>query len=216
MYFSHRLPIYNYVANYLKKNHKMWIDNDKYNIILASASPRRKEIMTLADVKFTTMVIPDIDESYPKDLISEEVPIYISKKKAEQYKQYLKETDILITCDTIVYLNGCILGKPKDFDEAYNMLSMLSGKTHSVISGVSIVKNNKMESFCDITEVTFSDISDSDIRYYLDKYKPYDKAGAYGIQEWIGLRSVCSIKGSFYNVMGLPIDKILNKLSFVL
>lgn len=193
----------------------MWKENLTNKIILASASPRRREIMKMADIEFETLVIPDLDESYPNDMISKDVPVYISKKKAEQYKSHINDNDILITCDTVVELDGIIIGKPKDRNDAVRMLSLLSGKTHNVITGVTITFGSLCNSFCDVTKVTFSEISDADIQYYIDNYRPYDKAGSYGIQEWIGIKAVRRIEGSFYNVMGLPIDKILEKLHFI-
>lgn len=169
----------------------------------------------MADIKFKTMVLPNIDESYPDDIHPCDVPLYISKKKNEQYKPYIKENDILITCDTVVELDGNIIGKPQKRTDAISMLMSLSGRTHNVITGVTISIGSSSYSFSDVTKVTFSDITDSDIEYYVDKYKPFDKAGSYGIQEWIGIKAVRCIEGSFYNVMGLPIDKILDKLSFI-
>ena len=166
-----------------------------YDIVLASNSPRRKELLAGLDISYRVSVLPDIDESYPETLQGEEIPLYIAKKKAEAYKKQLTDRTLLITADTIVWLDGRVYGKPLDKTDARAMLHALSGKTHTVITGVSITTIDKEVSFATSTE-----------------YSPLDKAGAYGIQEWIGYVGVTGLRGSYYNVMGLPIQRLYQEL----
>ncbi|HAC22946.1 MAG TPA: septum formation protein Maf [Porphyromonadaceae bacterium] len=185
---------------------------DKYNIILASNSPRRKELLSGLDLQFTVNVMADIDESYPDTLAPSMVPVYLAEKKAAAYMHALKENDLLITADTVVCTETEILGKPACKDEAVEMLRKLSGKEHQVVTGVAIVSLGKTESFASVTSVLFDVLTDEEIDYYVEKYCPYDKAGSYGIQEWIGYIGVKSIKGSYFNVMGLPVQKLYRVL----
>lgn len=185
---------------------------NKYSILLASNSPRRKELLKGLGVPFTVTVLPDIDESYPETLKAEEIPVYIARKKAMAYLSRMEESTLLITADTIVWLDGKVYGKPHDEEDAKQMLRVLSGKTHQVITGVCLRTQNKEKTFYSLTDVSFSDLTDREIGYYVSKYKPMDKAGAYGIQEWIGFAAVKEIKGSYFNVMGLPIHKLYQEL----
>jgi len=185
---------------------------DRFNILLGSKSPRRRNLLRDTGISFKILPAFETDESYPEDMSHEEVPIFISKKKALAYKHYIIKNTLLITADTIVSLNGEILGKPNDNSAAKIILKKLSGKCHRVISGVSLTSMNKQISFKAITEVYFKDLTDEEIEYYIDLYKPLDKAGAYGIQEWIGYIGIKKITGSFYNVMGLPIQKLYSEL----
>lgn len=183
-----------------------------YRIVLASNSPRRKELLTGIDLEYQVTVLPDIDESFPCDLPHEEVAEYLARKKASAYLGTLKEEELLITADTVVLLNGLILGKPVDREEARRMLRMLSGARHRVITGVCFTSLQKTHSFSDTAWVTFGHLTDEEIGYYLDRYNPMDKAGAYGVQEWIGYVGVEQIEGSYFNVMGLPICKLYREL----
>ena len=186
----------------------------KYNIILASNSPRRKELMAGLDLDFQVKVIPGIDESYPSSLSPYSIPEYLAKRKADAYLNEIAKNDVIITADTIVIVGRQVVGKPHNSLEARNMLRLLSGKTHEVVTGVCITydEGRKRRSFSSKSEVTFDNLSDNDIDYYVSRYSPLDKAGAYGIQEWIGFIAISSIKGSFYNVMGLPIQRIFSEL----
>ena len=184
----------------------------KYKIILASNSPRRRELLSGLGLDYEVRIIKDIDESYPNTLKGEDIPIYISKAKAQAYLSTLKDDEMVITADTIVYTNGKVLGKPTDKDDALRMLKELSGHSHQVITGVCITTRDFQKSFASVTDVTFDSLSDEEINYYIDKYKPYDKAGAYGIQEWIGFIGVSAINGSYFNVMGLPVQKLYKEL----
>lgn len=189
------------------------LDNlKKYNIILASNSPRRKELLSGLDINYEIKVINGIDESYPQNLKGSEIPEFISKIKAESYLPFMKENDLIITADTIVYANDKVLGKPKDQEDAVKMLKTLSGHTHQVMTGVSITTLNFQKSFVSISEVTFDTLTDEEINFYINNYKPYDKAGAYGIQEWIGFIGVSRINGSYFNVMGLPVQRLYKEL----
>ncbi|WP_029905132.1 Maf-like protein [Prevotella sp. 10(H)] len=188
------------------------LDLSKYNIILASNSPRRKELLSGLDVSYEIKTLPDIDESYPESLQGEEIAIYISKEKAEAYKDHLKENTLLITADTIVLLEGKVYGKPVDEDEAKQMLRDLSGKTHLVVTGVCITTSEKQQAFGVSSEVRFAKLEEDEIEYYVNKYKPLDKAGAYGVQEWIGYIAVEYISGSYFNIMGLPIQRLYQEL----
>jgi septum formation protein len=184
--------------------------NFKRPLILASSSPRRQYLMREAGYTFTVEK-PDVDESFPKELPVEQVAKYLASKKAEYFRTELHE-EVVITADTVVILNNEVLNKPADRDEAIIMLSQLSGKTHQVITGVCILSKEKEESFEDITEVTFKKLSRMEIEFYVDTYKPYDKAGAYGAQDWIGMVAIEKIVGSYFNVMGLPMHKVYDHM----
>lgn len=185
---------------------------DGYKVILASNSPRRKELLEGLGINFEVRTLSNIDESYPDTLKGEDIPMYISGKKAEAYKQGMADDEMIITADTIVYDHEQVLGKPKDRGEAMRMLRELSGHAHKVITGVSIVTKEKTTQFASTSKVTFAELTDEEIAYYVDTYKPYDKAGAYGIQEWIGYVAVTRIEGSYFNVMGLPIQRLYTEL----
>lgn len=188
-------------------------DNLKdYNIILASKSPRRRELLGELGLNFDIISIDGVEESYPETLDTRDIAEYLSNLKADAYLSVLTQNDLIITADTIVVCDNKVMGKPKDYDDAINMLMSLSGKIHNVITGVTLLSTNKRVSFSVITEVEFAEISQEEIIYYIDKYSPFDKAGAYGIQEWIGYVAVKSINGSFYNVMGLPLHRLYQEL----
>lgn len=186
-----------------------------YHIILASNSPRRKKLLSGLDLDYEVKVLPDIEESYPEGLTMEEIPRYIAAEKANAYKNIMNEHDLIITADTVVVLESMVLGKPKDLDDACRMLKLLSGKTHQVITGVYLMTKEKNRSFSVVTDVTFKELSDEEINYYVNKYHPLDKAGAYGIQEWIGYIGVTGLSGSYFNVMGLPVQRIYNELKYL-
>lgn len=191
----------------------MVLDNlKKYRIILASNSPRRKELLGGLGIDYEVKVLPGIDESYPDSLKGEEIPVYIASEKAAAYRAVMQEDDLIITADTIVYLDGEVLGKPRDAADAARMLHLLSGKTHQVITGVCITTQAFQKSFAAVTEVTFDTLSEEEIDYYVSKYAPMDKAGSYGIQEWIGFIGVTGMKGSYFNVMGLPVQRLYREL----
>lgn len=184
----------------------------RYNIILASGSPRRKELLAGLGINFEVKVQKGIDESFPDTTPAKDVAEFISKKKAIAYKESLNSDEMIITADTVVINGDDILGKPHDRNEAINMLKELSDKTHSVVTGVTILTKHKSLSFSTKTEVVFAKLNEDEIAYYVDTYKPFDKAGAYGIQEWIGFVAVKSIYGSYFNVMGLPIQRLYQEL----
>lgn len=183
-----------------------------YKIVLASNSPRRKELLGGLGVSFEVRTLQDIDESYPDTLKGEDIPKFISGKKAEAYHKTMADDELIITADTIVYDDEQVLGKPKDAEDAKRMLRQLSGHAHEVITGVSIVTKQKTVQFASTSKVFFADLSDDEIDYYVARYKPFDKAGAYGIQEWIGFVGVTRIEGSYFNVMGLPIQRLYTEL----
>ena len=183
-----------------------------YKIILASNSPRRKELLAGLDVAFEVRVLKGIDESYPDDLPTKQIAQYISQKKAAAYRNTIASDELVITADTIVILGDEVMGKPKDEADACRMLRELSGKTHQVITGVTLTTTEKQHSFSVETDVTFKEFSEEEIVYYVKKYQPMDKAGSYGIQEWIGYVGVTSLQGSYFNVMGLPVQRIYEAL----
>ena len=183
-----------------------------YKIILASNSPRRKELLAGIDIPFEVRVIDGIDESYPDTLPTKDIAEYISKKKSAAYRQTMAGDELVITADTIVVLGSQVMGKPKDADEACSMLRQLSGQTHQVITGVTLTTTERQISFSVETDVTFKLLSDEEIEYYVSHYRPFDKAGAYGIQEWIGHIGVTGMSGSYFNVMGLPVQRIYEAL----
>ena len=181
-----------------------------YKIILASKSPRRRELLAGLGLDFEVKVIPGIDESYPHDLPAVEVPQYIAHKKATAYR--VENGDLVITADTLVIVGNEILGKPKDAADARRMLRLISGRKHQVVTGVCLMSADCHRSFAVTTDVAFKTLTDDEIDYYISRFKPFDKAGAYGIQEWIGYIGVTSIHGSYYNVMGLPVQRIYQEL----
>lgn len=181
-----------------------------HKLILASNSPRRKQLLEEAGFQFEVKVMPT-DESYPADLDPMEVAAYISAVKAAQFTQ-IHEQDIILTADTVVIVDEQILGKPKDKAEALAMIRLLSGRTHQVITAISLKKGDEIQTISDIATVYFASLSTEEIEYYVDQYAPYDKAGAYGIQEWIGMIGISKIEGSFYTIMGLPIHHVYQLL----
>lgn len=187
-----------------------------YNIVLASQSPRRKQLMEWAEVNFD-VIAPVTDEAFPETMPVEEVPVHIARNKAlavkngYDYNRYDIQSPI-VAADTVVVLNNQIIGKPESRNDAIRILSSLSGKRHQVITGVVILAGEKEVSFADITSVWFHELTEEQISFYVDKYEPYDKAGAYAIQEWIGVTGIKSIEGDFYNVMGLPVSRVLQAL----
>ena len=185
---------------------------NKYNIILASASPRRRQLLEQLGIDFTVKVIAGLDESYPAGLAWQEIPEYLSRKKAEGHSSLLTPSTMIITADTLVMLDGKPLGKPADAAEARLMLRNLSGRSHFVITGVTILIMEKSTSFSTTTEVFFDSLTDDEIDFYITRFKPMDKAGAYGIQEWIGAAGIRRIEGSYYNVMGLPLHSLYTAL----
>lgn len=183
-----------------------------YHIILASNSPRRRELLSGLGLDYEVRTLPGIDESYPDTLSGEEIPVYISSQKASAYLDALKENELLITADTIVWLDGRVLGKPSDEEEACQMLRALSGKTHQVITGVTLATTSFQKSFASVSQVTFASLTEEEIKYYVTHYHPMDKAGSYGVQEWIGFIGVERIEGSYFNVMGLPVQRLYREL----
>lgn len=183
-----------------------------YQIILASNSPRRKELLSGLGLNYEVRTLPGIDESYPETLQGEEIPVYISSKKASAYLDALKDNELLITADTIVWFDGRVLGKPADEKEACQMLRDLSGKTHQVITGVTLATTTFQKSFASVSQVTFASLTEEEISYYVNHYHPMDKAGSYGVQEWIGFIGVERIEGSYFNVMGLPVQRLYREL----
>lgn len=186
---------------------------NNYKIILASASPRRYELLKGLDLSFTVDTKNNADERWNEGMLHPEIPEFLAKQKSYGFHRDLEDDEIIITADTMVFCDNEILGKPKDEKEAFRMLRFLSGKTHKVYTGVCIRHNMKEASFTSISEVTFRELSDGEIGYYLQNYKPYDKAGAYGVQEWIGYIAISGIDGSYYNVMGLPVQQLYVELN---
>ena len=185
--------------------------NKDLKIILASNSPRRKELLGALEIDFEVRIMDGIDETYPQGLTMTGIPEHISSQKASAYA--LGDNELLIAADTIVYLDGEVLGKPADAKEACDMLAKLSGQTHQVITGVTLRTLERTHTFSCVTEVTFAELTMEQIQYYVKNYAPFDKAGAYGIQEWIGCVGVTSINGSYYNVMGLPVQRLNQELN---
>lgn len=198
-------------------------DLKKYSVVLASNSPRRKELLSGLGVNFSVKTLPDVDESFPDTLKGEEIPLFIARKKADAYKvlfssvnsNEVEEPLLVITADTIVWLEDEVLGKPANATEARVMLSKLSGKKHQVITGVCLTTASWQKSFAAVSEVQFSSLTEEEMDYYIHNYCPYDKAGAYGVQEWIGFIGVESIQGSYFNVMGLPIQRLYRELKTI-
>ena len=185
----------------------------KYHVVLASNSPRRKMLLNGLGIPFEVKVLPGIDENYPDDLPLVQVAEYIAREKADAYKPTMEPDELVITADTIVIAEGQVMGKPKDEDDVRRMLGILSNRTHQVVTGVCITTAERQSSFSAVTDVTFKQLTSEEIDYYIENYHPYDKAGAYGVQEWIGYIGVSTINGSFYNVMGFPIQRIYNELA---
>ncbi|WP_026260359.1 Maf family nucleotide pyrophosphatase [Segetibacter koreensis] len=188
-------------------------------IILASQSPRRKQLLEWAEIPFE-IVIRSTDETYPEGLNTADVPIYIAKQKAVEVKKYIDEqsqgkfnNEIILAADTVVVLNSQIIGKPQHREDAISILTALSGRTHNVITGVVLMHEKGEIAFSDITSVEFHTLTPEQIEYYVDNYKPYDKAGAYAIQEWIGVTGIKSVAGDFYNVMGLPVSRVVQEIA---
>lgn len=183
----------------------------KYTIILASGSPRRQQFLKDLNLDFTVQT-KDVDEIYPKYLHGSEITNYLAELKAAAFEGELAENDLLITADTIVRFHGKVLGKPKDADDAKQMLHELSGQVHEVITSISLTSVKKQKTFSDTTLVYFKDLSDEEIDFYIENYKPFDKAGAYGIQEWLGFIAVEKLQGSYFNVMGFPVHKFYKEI----
>ena len=186
-----------------------WFPDYKY--ILGSKSPRRSQLIKSIGLEFE-IVTKEVEEKYPDNLNKEEIPVFLAQLKAKPFLDDLKEKELLMTADTIVWFEGEVLGKPKDKEEAFQMLQKLSGNEHQVISGVCLTSQHKQKSFYSISNVLFKKLTSDEIEFYIDEFKPYDKAGAYGIQEWIGSIGITHIEGSFYNVMGLPIQKLYEEI----
>jgi len=184
---------------------------DNYTIILASQSPRRQELLHGLNIPFEVQEV-DVEESYPSQLVGVDIPMYLAEKKANAFIPQMKDNTLLITADTIVWHEGCVFGKPTDKADATRMLKSLSGKTHQVITGVCISTLLKRRTFHVISEVRFARLTPEEIEYYLQNFQPYDKAGAYGVQEWIGYIGVEYIEGSYFNVMGLPVQRLYTEL----
>lgn len=181
-----------------------------YHVILASNSPRRRELLAGLGLDFEVKVLKGVDESYPETLPPADVPLYIAREKAAAYQ--VARGELMITADTVVIVGNEILGKPRDASDAARMLRLLGGKPHQVVTGVCLTTAEKQRSFAVTTDVTFRKLTDDEISYYITNYKPFDKAGAYGIQEWIGYVGVTALQGSYYNVMGLPVQRIYDEL----
>ena len=189
------------------------LDNlKKYKVVLASNSPRRKELLAGLGIDYEVKTLPDIDESFPGGLSEVETATYIARAKADVYRNIMQSDELIITADTIVWLDGEVMGKPLDGEDARRMLRALSGKTHQVITGVCLMTIDSQKAFATVTDVTFCHLSEEEIGYYVEHYRPMDKAGSYGIQEWIGFVGVESISGSYFNVMGLPIQRLYTEL----
>ncbi|WP_340114988.1 Maf family nucleotide pyrophosphatase [Maribellus mangrovi] len=183
----------------------------EYNFILASKSPRRQQLLKSLGIDFSVR-LKEVEEVYPENLTKEEIPVYLAELKAKPFKNELAKNDLLITADTVVCLEEHVLEKPASFEEGFEMLQSLSGKQHQVITGVCLSSQNKTKSFYALTNVVFKKLTPDEINYYIHAFRPFDKAGAYGIQEWIGSIGITSIEGSFYNVMGLPVQKLYENI----
>ncbi|MCX6260352.1 MAG: Maf-like protein [Bacteroidia bacterium] len=186
-------------------------DLNKYRILLASRSPRRQELLRELGLNFE-VAVRDWSEKYPDHLKGEEIPLYVAAEKAKTFRSEIKENEIVITADTVVWCDNEVLDKPIDKEDARRIIREISGNTHEVITGVCLLSARKQTSFYSSTKVTFSELSDDEIEYYISNFSPYDKAGAYGIQEWIGLAACSHIEGSYFNVMGLPVEQVYHEL----
>ncbi|MFC2762134.1 MAG: Maf-like protein [Prevotella denticola] len=182
------------------------------HIILASNSPRRRELLAGLNLDFEVRVLPGIPENYPRSLPASEVAGFIAREKADAYRETIGQNDLVVTADTVVVVGNEILGKPKDAEDARRMLRLISGRTHQVVTGVCLLTADKERCFSVTTDVTFKQLSEEEITYYIENYKPFDKAGSYGIQEWIGYVGVTSISGSYFNVMGLPVQRVWEEI----
>ncbi len=190
----------------------MMVDEiNRFQIILASRSPRRQQLLRELGIHFK-VVTKDWEEDYPAGLKGADIAVYVAAEKASTFRSEINKNEIVITADTIVWCNERVLDKPSGSEDAKRIIRQISGNTHEVITGVCILSSAGFKSFCSVTKVTFSDLSSEEIDYYVDNFKPYDKAGAYGIQEWIGLAACSRIEGSYFNVMGLPVDQVYNEL----
>lgn len=185
---------------------------NKYKIVLASNSPRRKELLSGLGVDYVVKTLSDVDETYPEGLNEEDIAKHIARGKAEAYREVMNEDELVITADTIVWLEGTVMGKPKDEEDAREMLRRLSGRTHQVVTGVCLTTTSMQKTFATVTDVTFSNLTEEEIDYYVTRYRPMDKAGSYGVQEWIGFVGVENLSGSYFNVMGLPIQRLYTEL----
>jgi len=182
-----------------------------YRIILASKSPRRKQLLSGLNIPFDVATL-EVEEVYPDNLTMEEIPVFLAKLKAEPFLAEIKNNTLVITADTIVWIDGEVLGKPFDHSHAVEMLRKLSGRKHTVVTGVCLTSKSKQVSFSSLTDVWFKELSEEEIEYYLSSYHPYDKAGSYGVQEWIGYIAIDRIEGSYFNVMGLPVQRLYEEL----
>jgi septum formation protein len=190
-------------------------DLNKYRIILASRSPRREQLLRELGLKFE-VVLKEYPEKYPEHLRGEEIAMYVAYEKAKLFAQEITDNEIVITADTIVWCNNMVLGKPVDAEDAKLMIREISGNTHEVITGVCLLSSLKSKNFAVSTKVTFDELNEEEIAYYIDNFKPFDKAGAYGIQEWIGIAACNHIEGSYFNVVGLPVQRLYKELqSFI-
>ncbi len=194
----------------------MFNDNlNRYRIILASRSPRRQQMLKEMGIRFE-VILKDYPENYPPELSGKEIAEYLSREKALIFQQEISDNEIVITADTIVWCNNAVLGKPADADDARRMIKELSGNTHEVITGVTLLSVFGESTFSETTKVTFEELTDEEINFYIERYKPFDKAGAYGIQEWIGYAACSRIEGSYFNVVGLPVQRLIMELrSFI-
>ncbi|MES2286349.1 MAG: Maf-like protein [Bacteroidota bacterium] len=186
-------------------------DLKKHNLILASKSPRRQYLMKELGLDFEVHT-KDVDESFPENLKAQEIPLYLCQKKADAFDEELTDNTVVITADTIVWIDNQVLNKPENFDDAVRMLKLLSGKKHEVYTGVCLRSKHKTKTFYALTNVYFKELSQEEIEYYINNFNPYDKAGAYGAQEWIGYIAVEKIEGSYFNVMGLPVRELYEEL----
>ena len=191
----------------------MFENLNKYHIILASNSPRRRELLSGLGIDFEVKVLPDIQENYPASLPVKDIAQYIAKEKADAYRSELSTSDLVITADTVVIVDDEVMGKPADASDAFSMLRKLSGRKHQVITGVCLLTTTSQRLFSVVTDVAFKELSDDEIQYYISHYRPFDKAGAYGIQEWIGYIGVTGIEGSYFNVMGFPVQRVYRELA---
>lgn len=187
----------------------------KRKLLLASGSPRRRELLDSLGIKVEHAQLHDVDESYPADMSPMKVPEYLSRLKSQAYRSELADDEVLVAADTVVVLDGKVLGKPVDEAEAKAMLRSLSGRVHQVVTGVTLATSSRSVTFSEVTDVEFDTLSDSEIDYYVANFKPFDKAGAYGIQEWIGYVGVKGIRGDYYNVMGLPVNSLCRHLKSI-
>lgn len=196
----------------METNFKVLENLDRYRVVLASNSPRRRELLQGLGLKFEVRTLQDIDESYPSDLRGKDIAEHISGKKAAAYQKDMAADELIITADTIVCADGRVLGKPADAAEARAMLRALAGREHEVITGVTVFTREHRECFSVTSRVVFAELDDEEIDFYVHHYRPFDKAGAYGIQEWIGLVAVAELHGSYFNVMGLPVQRLYQVL----